>query len=235
MWLHEAEPHGERPVFIDFHELLRLLELIERAHVLFKAGVGKFFRIEPDTGGIFEGMPGRFGRHAFGNGARLDGSVPIASDFAFSRGDIKAMQAGLTGHVEMHFAKHGGGVTGLLQLARQGGFILGERRRKTRDTGHVRHLPGKKTLARGRADRGIAVVGGEAGALRGEAVEIGCVEESVAITAEDITSVIVSQNIEQVRASAGGGQRQGLGGGCSHQQFTPGEMRGAQKDTCNDI
>ena len=115
-------------------------------------------------------MPWRFGRYAFGNGARLDCLVPIASDFAFGRGDIKAMQAGFTGHVEMHFAKDGGGVTGLLQLAREGGFVFGERRGKTRDTGHVRHLPGEKTLARGRANRGIAIVGGEAGALRGEAV-----------------------------------------------------------------
>ena len=212
-----------------------MLELIERAHVLFEARVGEFFRVEPDTGGIFEGMPGRFGRQACGNGARLDGLVPIASYFAFGSGDIKAVQAGLTGHVEMHFAKNGGGITGLLQLTREGGFVFGERRRKAGDTSHVRHLPGEKTLARGRADRGIAIVGGEAGALRGKAVEIGCVDERVAVTAEHITGVIVSQNIEQVRTSAGGGQRQGLGGGCSRQQLTPGELRGAQNDTCSDI
>lgn len=96
-----------------------------------------------------------------------------------------------SGGIEVHFAEGGSLIAFGGKEVGEGGFVFGERGFEGCDSCGVGIEAGEDGLTGGSADGGIAVVGGEAGALGSEAVEIGCLGKFVALGAEDIAGVIV--------------------------------------------
>src|SRR5437016_4632089 len=62
----------------------------------------------------------------------------------------------------------------------------------------MRQLARQERLPRRRADRRIAVVGAEPGALRSQTVDIRSPGHRVAVAAQDVTRMIVRQNKEKI-------------------------------------
>ncbi len=195
----EAEPEGEglvglREVFGE--PRFSLVSGPGAAHLLEGEGLGEFFGVQPLFGGGAEGLPGA-GRFA-------DVFLPAAVDAVFGHGGGEAVHAILAGPIEVHFAEDSGAIAGVGEQVGESASFFGERSLERCDAGGVGIESREEGLARRSADGGVAVVGGEAGAFGGEAVEIRGAGELVAGGAEDVTGVIIGDEKEEIGFAGSG-------------------------------
>src|SRR5260370_32477911 len=95
----------------------------------------------------------------------------------------------------------------------------------------MRQLARQERLPRRRADRRVAVVGAEPGALRSKTVDSRSPGHRVAVAAQDITRMIVRQDKEKIRLPASGYCLRG--DPC--QEFAASDVSHAQNDIAESV
>jgi hypothetical protein len=187
------------------------------AHVFVIARERQFLRIQPDARRVFERAPLRFHGGAVGEGLGLRALIPRLRDFALGHHHVEAVQARRGRTVEVHFPEYGGVVPGSPQLLRERRLFVVERRLQHRHACRGGHLPRQKRLPRWRAHRLIAVVRSEPRPLRGKAVQVRRLGETVAVASEHVSGMVVGDEEEEVGLPPGGGE----GGGTGARQHGP--------------
>ena len=95
----------------------------------------------------------------------------------------------------------------------------------------MRLLARQERLPRRRADRRVAVVGAEPGALRSQTVDIRSPGHRVTVAAQDITRMIVRQDKEKIRLPACGCCLRGD----RYQEFAASDVCHAQNDIAESV